>query len=138
MRTSASRPGANAAGVSRLSGNAITAQHYCRRRQAMSLDWCEAIVSSVRAALLGCLRPCSPTLKRVRTDTPSNAANWLWDSGLLARLGRIVDDANLSNLHLADGLEEAQRQDHGSPRTLASSPRGKEAQSSRARRIFEY
>ena len=34
-----------------------------------------AIASKVRAAPLGCLRPCSQPCK-VRTDTPMSAANW--------------------------------------------------------------
>jgi len=43
-----------------------------------------AIASKVRAAPLGCLRPCSQPCK-VRTDTPMSAANWDWDRPVFFR-----------------------------------------------------
>ncbi len=70
-----------------------------------------AIASSVRAAPLGCLRPCSHPCS-VRTDTPSSAANCaLRQPRLPARLddGR-GNDLHLAGLHFPHRLQQVGRQ----------------------------
>ena len=47
---------------------------YCEDTAKIALGFAFAMARSVRAAPLGCLRPCSQPCK-VRTDTPNKLAN---------------------------------------------------------------